>query len=170
MASHRFETSPLITPIGCCTRTRTPRQPGVVMHEFLRYPWTLPIRPCRPYPFENYTLGASNQPFYYDGQARYFGYIESIALQPCGYKALIPTDNLVPPIPTLTKFSPGRDNRIEVSSNSSNVNNTDIQIEFLDLMDCDSVTVDEFHSRLVWKRFYSHVEPRPGPVSDDLSR
>ena len=91
------------------------------------------------YPFETYTLGASNQPFYYDGKAPYFGCIESITLQPYDYKVLVPADSWVPPIPALTKFSPGHDARIEVNSNSSNPNSINVQIEFSDLMDCNSV-------------------------------
>ena len=45
------------------------------------------------YPFDTHTPGASNQPFYYDGKAPYFGCIESITFQPYGYKALVPRPN-----------------------------------------------------------------------------
>lgn len=93
------------------------------------------------YPFETYILGAAmNRPFYYDGKAPYFGCIESITMQPFDYKALVPSDSWVTPIPAFTKFTPGNDARIEVNANSSNTNSIDVQIEFLDLMDCDSIT------------------------------
>ena len=49
------------------------------------------------YPFENYTLGASNKPFF-DGKAPFFGCIESITLQPFDFKALVPVANWVAPI------------------------------------------------------------------------
>ena len=42
------------------------------------------------YPFENYTLGASDRPFYYDGKEPFFGCIESITMQPYDFKALVP--------------------------------------------------------------------------------
>ena len=92
------------------------------------------------YPFENYTLGASNRPFYFDGKDPYFGCIESITLQPYDFKALVPATNWVAPIPALTKFSPGHDARIEVTNSSSSPNSINVQIEFSDLMNCDSVT------------------------------
>ena len=92
------------------------------------------------YPFENYTLGASDQPFFFDGKAPFFGCIESLTMQPFDFKALVPTANWVPPTPALTKFTPGHDARIEIDDNSSNPNSIDVQIEFSDLMDCNSVT------------------------------
>jgi len=92
------------------------------------------------YPFENYTLGASNRPFLSDGQAPFFGCIESITLQPYDFKALVPSAIWIPPIPALTKFTPGHDARIEVTDDSPNPNSIDVQIEFSDLMDCQSVT------------------------------
>ena len=89
------------------------------------------------YPFENYTLGASDRPFF-DGKA--FGCIESITLQPYDFKALVPAKNWVAPIPALTKSTPGHDARIEVTDGSPNPNSIDVQIEFSDLMDCGDVT------------------------------
>ena len=92
------------------------------------------------HPFENYTPGASDRPFFFDGKDPYFGCIESITLQPYDFKALVPADIWIPPAPALTKFTPGHDARIEVTDDSSNPNSIDVQIEFSDLMDCDSVT------------------------------
>ena len=92
------------------------------------------------YPFENYTLGASNKPFFFDGKAPFFGCIESITLQPFDFKALVPVANWVAPIPALTKFTPGHGARIEVTDDNQNPNSVDVQIEFSDLMDCDSVS------------------------------
>ncbi len=92
------------------------------------------------YPFENYTLGASDRPFYYDGKEPFFGCIESITMQPYDFKSLVPTDVLVPPTPALTKFTPGHDARIEVTPDNQNPNSINVQIEFSDLMDCNSVT------------------------------
>jgi alpha-1,3-glucan synthase len=92
------------------------------------------------YPFENYTLGSSNQSFFYNGEAPYFGCIESITMQPNDFKAFVSVENWIAPTPALTKFTPGHDARIEVNDNSTSPNSIDIQIEFSDLMDCNSVT------------------------------
>lgn len=92
------------------------------------------------YPFENYTLGALNTSFFFNGEAPYFGCIESLTMQPYDFKALVPTSNWIQPIPALTKFTPGHDARIGVDDNSTSPNSIDIQIEFSDLMNCNSVT------------------------------
>ena len=92
------------------------------------------------YPFENYTLGASDRPFFFDGKAPFFGCLESITLQPYDFKALVPAESWVAPIPALSKFTPGHDARIEVADDNQNPNSVNVQIEFSDLMDCDSVS------------------------------
>jgi len=92
------------------------------------------------YPFENYTLGASDRPFFFDGKEPFFGCIESITLQPYDFKALVLAEKWVPPIPALTRFTPGHDARIEVTADSPNSNSINVQIEFSDQMDCNSVT------------------------------
>ena len=61
------------------------------------------------YPFENYTLDASDRPFHFDGKKPLFGCIESITLQPYDFRTLVPSGSRVLPTPTLTKFTPGHD-------------------------------------------------------------
>jgi len=114
------------------------------------------------YPFENYTLGASDRPFF-DGKDPYFGCIESITLQPYSFKALVPADIWIPPAPALTKFTPGHDVQIEVTDGSSNPNSIDVQIEFSDLMDCDSVT-QSINFTLVWSGKGSTPSVKSGSV------
>jgi len=92
------------------------------------------------YPFENYTLGTSDRPFFFDGKDPYFGCLESVTLQPYDFKALVLAEKWVAPIPALSRFTPGHDARIEVTADSQNPNSVNVQIEFSDLMDCDSVT------------------------------
>jgi hypothetical protein len=72
------------------------------------------------YPFESYTLGASNQAFFFDDKEPYFGCIESITMQPYDFKVLVPTDVWEAPAPALTKATPGHDARIEVTDDTSN--------------------------------------------------
>lgn len=92
------------------------------------------------YPFDNYTLGASNRPFFFDGKAPFFGCLESITMQPYDFKVFVPAEKWVSPAPALTKFTPGHDARIQVSDNSTNSTSINVQIEFSDLMDCTSVS------------------------------
>ena len=49
------------------------------------------------YPFENYTFGSTNNSFFYNDLAPYFGCIESTTLQPFDFNALVPTANWVAP-------------------------------------------------------------------------
>ena len=84
------------------------------------------------YPFENYTLGASDRPFFFDGKDPYFGCIGSITLQPYDFKALAPADIWIPPAPALTKFTPGHDARIEATDDSSNPNSIDLVLRRYD--------------------------------------
>jgi len=74
------------------------------------------------HPSDNYALGTSNRP--------YPGCIESITMQPRDFKSLAPAASRVQPAPT----------RIVVTSDSSNPNSTEVQIEFSDLMNCNSVS------------------------------
>ena len=119
-----------ITHGGNCTTKdgiSGPYQSGTVVRNLL-------------YPFENYTLGASDRAFFFDDKAPFFGCIESITLQPYDFKLLVPADNWIAPIPALTKFTPGHDARIEVTDDNQNPNSVNVQIEFSDQMDCDSVS------------------------------
>ncbi|KAL1686735.1 hypothetical protein GGG16DRAFT_11503, partial [Schizophyllum commune] len=54
-----------------------------------------------------------------------------------GFKALVPDDQGVAPLPAITKFTPGHDHRITSQGGKDDV---DISIEFNTEMDCDSVT------------------------------
>ena len=92
------------------------------------------------YPFENYALGASDRPFYFDGKASFFGCIKSATLQPYDFKVLVPADIWRTPAPALTKFNPGHDARIEVADDNRNPNSVDVRIEFSDLTDSDNVS------------------------------
>jgi alpha-1,3-glucan synthase len=92
------------------------------------------------HPYENYTLDQSLSPYYSDGKAPYRGCMGSITMPPMSFKVLVPVDQWVPPLPTVTKFVPGHDARIEVQDGSQNRTTVTIRFEFSDLMDCDSVT------------------------------
>ena len=92
------------------------------------------------HPYENYTLDASLSPFYSDGKAPYYGCMGSITMPPMGFKILVPADQWLPPLPAVTKFTPGHDARIEVQDGSPNRTTVNVRFEFSDPMDCDGVT------------------------------
>ena len=86
-------------------------------------------------PYETYQLTESASPFYDDGKEPYRGCLGSVTMDGYGFKALVPEDQWVAPLPALTKFTPGHDHRILSTSDS-----VDISLEFNVEMDCDSVT------------------------------
>lgn len=90
------------------------------------------------YPYENYTLQESLASYFNNGMAPFFGCMESITMDPYGFKILVLQDEWVEVPPALTGFSPGHDARILSSPNDSM--SVNISLEFSTEMDCDSVT------------------------------
>jgi alpha-1,3-glucan synthase len=86
-------------------------------------------------PYEEYTLQESLSSFNNDSKAPYFGCLNSVTMDPFGFKLLVPAIDWVPPPPMATKFTPGHDARI--LSNSTTVS---IAFEFNTAMSCDGVT------------------------------
>ena len=91
-------------------------------------------------PYETYTLEASLSSFFNDSKAPFFGCLPNVTMDGYGFKALVPTNQWVPPLPALTKFVPGHDHRILVNSADADAETVDISFEFNTVMDCDSVT------------------------------
>ncbi|THH17817.1 hypothetical protein EW146_g3074 [Bondarzewia mesenterica] len=88
-------------------------------------------------PFESYTLQTSLSSYFNDSKAPYYGCLDSVTMDPYGFKVLVPADEWVGPRPALTTFLPGHDARIDSSANSSTVT---VRFEFNMAMDCNSVT------------------------------
>jgi alpha-1,3-glucan synthase len=91
-------------------------------------------------PYETYTLEESLSSYYNDSKAPYFGCLSEVTMDPYGFKALVPEDQWVAPLPSLTKFTPGHDIRIQVEDGDNNATTVDIVLEFDTTMDCDGVT------------------------------
>ncbi|KAG6866947.1 hypothetical protein C0991_003863 [Blastosporella zonata] len=91
-------------------------------------------------PYETYTLTASLSSYNNDSQAPWFGCLPNITMDGYGFKAFVPTTEWTAPLPALTEFIPGHDNRIPVNQNDVNATTVDISLQFNVAMDCDSVT------------------------------
>lgn len=91
-------------------------------------------------PYETYQLQDSLSSFFNDSKAPFFGCIASVTLEPFGFKALVPVDEWVAPLPAMTKFSPGHDARIQAEQSDTNATTIDISLEYNVEMDCSSVT------------------------------
>ena len=86
-------------------------------------------------PYEQYTLQESLSSYNNDSQAPYFGCLNSVTMDPYGFKMLVPLAEWVAPPPRITKFTPGHDARI-----LSNGTTIGITFEFNTAMSCDGVT------------------------------
>ncbi|KIY43381.1 glycoside hydrolase family 13 and glycosyltransferase family 5 protein [Fistulina hepatica ATCC 64428] len=91
-------------------------------------------------PYERYTLATSLSSYYNDGQEPYYGCLMNVTMEGYGFKALVPEDQWVQPLPAITKFLPGHDHRILVTADQGNATEVDIELQFSQAMDCGSVT------------------------------
>lgn len=91
-------------------------------------------------PYETYTLEESLSSFNNDSKAPWFGCLGQVTMEPYGFKALVPTNQWVPHLPAITKFSPGHDHRILANAGDVNATTVDITLEFNVPMDCQGVS------------------------------
>jgi alpha-1,3-glucan synthase len=91
-------------------------------------------------PYETYTLTDSLSSFFNNSQPPWQGCLPSVTMDPLGFKALVPVAQWVPPLPALTKFTPGHDARIHAEAGDANATSLDISFEFNVAMSCTSVT------------------------------
>jgi alpha-1,3-glucan synthase len=89
------------------------------------------------YPYEEYTLEASTKRISGGDPELVHGCISKLEFPAWGFKALVPKESWISPAPTITKFLPGHDYRLEAAANGQT--SVDIQIQFSQEMDCDSV-------------------------------
>lgn len=91
-------------------------------------------------PYETYNLQESLSSFFNDTKAPFFGCLQQVTMDPYGFKALVPVAQWVAPLPSITKFTPGHDNRILANQGDPNATTVNIALEFNVPMDCNSVT------------------------------
>ena len=91
-------------------------------------------------PFESYQLQDSKDSFFNNSVAPWTGCLPQLTLEPYSFKALVPATSWVPPLPMMTKFSPGHDHRIQTVAGDPNATNVDISFEYNVAMNCDSIT------------------------------
>jgi alpha-1,3-glucan synthase len=91
------------------------------------------------YPYEEYTLEASNVTYGIEGSSELNGCLSNFTLPPWGYKAFVPKANWTTPAPTITRVIPRHDARIQSSVTEGEPSTVAIEIRFSSPMDCDSV-------------------------------
>ncbi|KAK4119093.1 glycosyltransferase family 5 protein [Parathielavia appendiculata] len=89
------------------------------------------------YPYDEYELEPSNRHIEGDEPDLVHGCISELEFPAWGFKAFVPKNSWVGPAPIITKFLPGHDYRLESTANAET--SVDIQIQFSQEMDCESV-------------------------------
>ena len=92
------------------------------------------------YPYEEYTLGASNETFGIENSPDLNGCLANLTMAPWEYKAFVPKSVWTNPAPTITHLTPGHDERIQSPVAFGEQTTLPIEIRFSTEMDCDSVT------------------------------
>lgn len=90
--------------------------------------------------YKSHALQDSQDPFYANGTAPFYGCLASVTMDPYAFKMLVPAEQFVAVPPTLTKFAPGHDARLLAEPGAANATTVDVRLEFNVPMDCGGVT------------------------------
>ncbi|SMQ48893.1 unnamed protein product [Zymoseptoria tritici ST99CH_3D7] len=91
------------------------------------------------YPFDEWTLETSNRSLGFEGSTELNGCVSKMNMSMYGWKAFVPVDKWMTPIPLTTGFSPGHDARIISDSPEDEASSVEVEFRFSEEMDCDSV-------------------------------
>ncbi|RMD42620.1 hypothetical protein DV735_g2493, partial [Chaetothyriales sp. CBS 134920] len=91
------------------------------------------------YPYDTYTLNATNFALGLEGNAVPNGCISQITMKPWEFKAFVPVEEWEEPRPAITGVIPSHDSRILATVQPDQQESVPIEIHFSTEMDCDSV-------------------------------
>lgn len=94
------------------------------------------------YPYDELELKDSPEERGYAGSTKPNGCVDSLELEPYGFKAYVPKEKFVDTAPTITKFSPGHDSRIKSTVAPDEQESVKIELQFSTKMDCDDITTN----------------------------
>lgn len=92
------------------------------------------------YPYDEYTLEATPFELELDGLDGLSGCISNFTIDAWGFKAFVPKQTFVDPIPQISRVIPGHDARLKSTVDLGQQETVPLQIRFSQPMDCDSVT------------------------------
>lgn len=91
------------------------------------------------YPYETYELESSTFKFGIENSTESNGCLSNLTMPAYGWKAFVPIDQWVTPVPTITRVVPPHDSRLQSLVEFGQQESVQIQIRFSREMDCDSV-------------------------------
>jgi alpha-1,3-glucan synthase len=91
-------------------------------------------------PYEEVKLEKSTTKLGIDFSEEFNGCLQELTLAPYEFKAYVPLEAWLPPLPMLTKFLPGHDARLRSMVAATEKEFVDIELQFSEEMACSSVT------------------------------
>ena len=92
------------------------------------------------YPYEEFILENTTFALGISNLSDHNGCLSSLTMKAWGFMALVPADKFVTPSPTMTKFVPGHDARIESLVESGQAENITVEFHFSQNMTCAAMT------------------------------
>ncbi|KAG9697868.1 putative alpha 1,3 glucan synthase, partial [Aureobasidium melanogenum] len=91
-------------------------------------------------PYDTLTLKRGPKKLGIDGSKTFNGCLDKLTMYPWDFRVYVRKADWIEPTPMLTRFSPGHDARILSRVNTGEKESVDVELQFSQEMDCDSIT------------------------------
>jgi len=91
-------------------------------------------------PYDTITLKRGPKKLGIDGSEKFNGCLDKLTMNPWDFRVYVRKADWIEPAPTLTKFNPGHDARILSKVGPGEKESVDVELQFSQEMDCDSIT------------------------------
>jgi alpha-1,3-glucan synthase len=91
-------------------------------------------------PYDTMTLKRGPKKLGIDGSEDFNGCLDKLTLSPWDFRAYVRKADFIEPPPMLTRFTPGHDARLFSSVGQGEQDSVDVELEYSQEMDCESVT------------------------------
>jgi alpha-1,3-glucan synthase len=91
-------------------------------------------------PYDTITLKRGPKKLSIDGSEKFNGCLDKLTLNAWDFRVYVRKADWIEPAPTLTRFNPGHDARILSKVSPGETESVDVELQFSQEMDCDSIT------------------------------
>jgi alpha-1,3-glucan synthase len=91
-------------------------------------------------PYDEIELKNSSTALGIDGSEAFNGCLDELDMKAYDFRAYVPKAQWLAPVPVITRFSPGHDAQIESKKAPGDKDTLDVEVQFSETMDCDSIT------------------------------
>ncbi|PVH93295.1 glycosyltransferase family 5 protein [Periconia macrospinosa] len=93
-------------------------------------------------PYDEIELKNSSTALGIDGSEKFNGCVDELDMKAYDFRAYVPKESWVDPVPVITKFLPGHDARVESEKAPGDHDSLDIELQFSEAMDCGTITAN----------------------------